>query len=97
MGIVAPHNNSICSLKSFKSRCPMSLSPTVQPCAPAPVSDGRSVLGLIAELVDSRIIAPLARHMERARLRDELVELDHRELKDIGVSDVDSFVAGWRR
>lgn len=74
----------------------MSLSPTVRSCAPSPVSEGRTLLGLAAGFLDSRIVAPLALRLERSRLRDELVELDHRELKDIGISDVDSFVAGWR-
>lgn len=74
----------------------MSLSPTLQPSAPAQVSAGRTLLGRVAGFLDSRIVAPLALHLERARLRDELAELDHRELKDIGVSDIDSFVAKWR-
>lgn len=74
----------------------MSLSPTVRPCTPSPVSEGRTLLGLAASFLDSRIVAPLALHLERARLRDELAGLDHRELKDIGISDIDSFVAGWR-
>ncbi|WP_041041569.1 DUF1127 domain-containing protein [Paramagnetospirillum magnetotacticum] len=74
----------------------MSLSPTIQPCAPAPASDGRSVLGTILEILESRVMAPLSLHLERARLRDELASLDHRELKDIGISNIDSFVAGWR-
>ncbi|WP_096702038.1 DUF1127 domain-containing protein [Magnetospirillum sp. 15-1] len=77
----------------------MSLSPTVRPCAPHSSAEGhgRTLLGLAADFLDSRIVAPLALHFERARLRDELVGLDHRELKDIGISDVDTFVAGWRR
>lgn len=74
----------------------MSLSPTFRSCAPTPVSEGRTFLGLVAGFLDSRIAAPLALRLERARLRDELSALDHRELKDIGISDIDSFVAGWR-
>jgi uncharacterized protein YjiS (DUF1127 family) len=74
----------------------MPLSPTLRPCAPTPISDGRSFLGLMAEFLDSRIVAPLALHMERERLRGELATLDRRELKDIGISHIDSFVAGWR-
>lgn len=74
----------------------MSLSPTVRPCASSPLSEGRTLLGLAAGFLGRRIVAPLALRFERARLRDELVELDHRELKDIGISNVDSFVAGWR-
>lgn len=74
----------------------MSLSPTLRPCASSPVSEGRTLLGLVASVLDSRLLAPLALRLERARLRDELAGLDHRELKDIGISDVDSFVAGWR-
>ncbi|EME67996.1 hypothetical protein H261_20664 [Paramagnetospirillum caucaseum] len=73
----------------------MSLSPTIRPCSPSPASDGRSLLGLAVDFLDSRIVAPLAVHFERARLREELYGLDHRELKDIGVYDIDSFVAGW--
>ncbi len=76
----------------------MSLSPTVRPCAPHSTAEGhgRTLLGLAASFLDSRIVAPLALHLERARLRDELAVLDHRELKDIGVTDIDTFVAGWR-
>lgn len=76
----------------------MSLSPTVRPCAPHSTAEGhgRTLLGLAASFLDSRIVASLALHLERARLRDELAVLDHRELKDIGVTDIDTFVAGWR-
>ncbi|ARJ65763.1 hypothetical protein WV31_08885 [Magnetospirillum sp. ME-1] len=74
----------------------MSLSPTIRPCASSSGSEGRSLLGLAASFLDRRIVAPLALRFERTRLRDELAGLDHRELKDIGITDVDSFVAGWR-
>ncbi|KIL98343.1 hypothetical protein CCC_03626 [Paramagnetospirillum magnetotacticum MS-1] len=53
-------------------------------------------MGTILEILESRVMAPLSLHLERARLRDELASLDHRELKDIGISNIDSFVAGWR-
>ncbi len=74
----------------------MSLSPAVQPCAPHSTVESHGLLSLAARFFDSRVIAPLAAHFERVRLRDELSALDHRELKDIGISDLDSFVAGWR-
>ncbi len=75
----------------------MSLSPTIRPAAPhgSIEGHGRSLLGLVADTLDRMIVVPLALHLERMRLRDELADLDPRELKDIGVSHIDSFVAGW--
>jgi uncharacterized protein YjiS (DUF1127 family) len=76
----------------------MSLSPALRPCSPASSEGhGRSFAAQVAGFVENRVLAPLALHFERARLREELVALDHRELKDIGISDIDTFVAGWRR
>lgn len=76
----------------------MPLSPALRPCSPTSTEgQGRSFAAQAAGFVENRILAPLALHFERIRLREELVALDHRELKDLGISDVDTFVAGWRR
>ena len=42
------------------------------------------------------LLRPLAERHERAMLHAELSALDHRERKDIGITDLDTFVAGWR-
>ncbi len=75
----------------------MSLSPTFRPAAPhgSMEGQGRSLLAWAADTLDRLVIAPLALRLERMRLRDELAGLDHRELKDIGISHIDSFVANW--
>lgn len=75
----------------------MSLSPTFRPAASHDSRDGHShsLLGWAAGTLDRLVVAPLVLHIERMRLRHELVKLDHRELKDIGISHIDSFVAGW--
>lgn len=64
----------------------MSLSPTYGPSVSTPIP----LAGFWRRLGDAVALAHA-----RAKLREELAVLDHRELKDIGVTDLDTFVAGW--
>lgn len=75
----------------------MSLSPTFRPVAPhgSLEGQGHSLSGWALKALDRWILLPLALRSERTRLREELAGLDHRELKDIGISHIDTFVAGW--
>lgn len=71
----------------------MPLSPTV-----GPASISHAAAALLHRLVDgavARLVAPVALHVERLRLREELSGLDHRELKDLGISDLETFLVGW--
>ncbi|MBI3446752.1 MAG: DUF1127 domain-containing protein [Magnetospirillum sp.] len=51
----------------------------------------RSVWQHLCDIVAERVVLARA----RAQLRQELDSLDHRELKDIGITDVETFIAGW--
>lgn len=71
--------------------------PLSSTASPGSVSHGDA--SLLHRLVDgavTRLIAPIARHVERMRLREELAGLDRRELKDLGISDLETFLVGWK-
>lgn len=73
----------------------MPLSPTLGPAAAS-----HAAASLLHRLLDgavARFVAPIALHVERLRLREELTGLDHRELKDLGISDLETFLVGWPR
>lgn len=53
------------------------------------------LLHRLVEGAHARLIAPVALHVERLRLREELAGLDHRELRDLGISDLETFLVGW--
>lgn len=74
----------------------MAVSHSVNPGIAGAVSRAGSLLHRVMDGVTTHVVAPVTLHVERLRLREELVALDHRELKDIGISDLDTFVAGWR-
>lgn len=76
----------------------MSLSPTYGPYAsgPASLARHRNPLQRLGDAVLNSVIRPLALIRDRAKLREELAVLDHRERKDLGISDLDTFIAGWR-
>lgn len=57
---------------------------------------GRGLVGAIAAYWDLHVAVPLAEHRKRIRLNEELSQLDHRELKDLGISDPVSYADRWR-
>jgi uncharacterized protein YjiS (DUF1127 family) len=84
----------------------MSYSPVFGPCTPAPVCGPspvprmppRSLLRRLGEVLDARVVMRLRVWHARNRLQEAMSGLDHRDLKDIGLSshDVAAFVAGWQ-
>jgi hypothetical protein len=74
----------------------MPISPTLGSGSPAAEGHGHGILGAVTGFLDAHIVAPIALQLERARLRDELTRLDHRELKDLNISDPVSFADRWR-
>ena len=76
----------------------MSLSPTYSSgaSAPAPLAPPLNPLRRLGDAVLNALLRPLVERHQRAMLHAELSALDHRERKDIGIADLDTFVAGWR-
>lgn|GEM_PF-6276916 len=83
----------------------MSYSPALGPCAPAPVCgpspvprrQSRSLLQQALTMVDEAVLQPWRVRVARDRLLSEMSRMDHRELKDMNLSEdeVPYFVASW--
>lgn len=84
----------------------MPFSPMMQPCSPNPVCGpapvprlpAQSPFARLAGFVRARLVKPVCDWRARERLYQEMSSLDHRELRDLGLTeyDVDSFVRSWR-
>lgn len=82
------------------------LSPAMRPCSPSPVCGPAPIPRLprqsgwnaVRSFLDSHIAKPVRCWRERERLYAELCHLDHREMKDMALSegDIPALVAGWR-
>lgn len=84
----------------------MSLSPAFGPCAPNPVCrpspvpsrNNASLWQQALAFVDGALVRPVRDRIARDRLQSEMSRLDHRELKDLGLSEdeVPYFVSQWK-
>lgn len=82
------------------------LSPAMRPCSPGPVCGPAPVPRLprksgwqrVGDFLDRNVVAPIRCWRERETLYAELCRLDHRERKDLGISegDIPMLVAGWK-
>lgn len=74
----------------------MSLSPTVNSNASVALQTG--FISAVAGFVRTKLFGALKILNARRELHAELVQLDHRELNDLGIgeSGIDGFVAAWR-
>ncbi|CAA7625381.1 conserved hypothetical protein [Candidatus Terasakiella magnetica] len=77
----------------------MSASPAFIPCAPGPTPHlvQPSLAQRLSCLIAEKIVHPVGLWRFRRALRSELIQLDHRELHDLGIAEegVDGFVATW--
>ncbi len=84
----------------------MSLSPALGPCAPHPVCrpapvprrPEASLSERVGRWLDDHLRRPFCTWRARERLWAEMVNMDHRELRDLGLDrhDVAAFVASWQ-
>ncbi|CAA7616062.1 conserved hypothetical protein [Magnetospirillum sp. LM-5] len=84
----------------------MSLSPAFGPCAPNPVCGpspvprrpATSLWQQAVSFLEDTVVRPVQDRIARDRLQSEMAGLDHRELKDLGLSEdeVPYFVNQWK-